>query len=114
MEELSLFIATYLFLNVISIIGVQLYLMLILIPKVYKHDNADYQRLIVFFVDIKPLPLLDSISRYVIPFYGVFMSFYLVYLLHFDDDTKRWKLSSRLKYAERKLQKFRIFKRKDT
>jgi hypothetical protein len=40
------------------------------------------------------------------------MSSYLIYLLKFDDDIKRWKLSSKFKYAERELQKFRIFKRK--
>lgn len=111
-EDLCLFIATSLALNAFAIIGVQLYLMLAVIPKAYIYDHSDYERLVVFLVDLKPLPLLDSISRYVIPFYGVFMSFYLIYLLKFDDDIKGWKLSSKFKYAERELQKFRIFKRK--
>ena len=111
-EDLYLLIALYLALNTVAIIGVQLYLMLTVIPKAYKYDHADYERLVVFLVDLKPLPLLDSISRYIIPFYGVFMSYYLIYLLNFNDDIRGWKLSSKVKYAERELQKFRIFKRK--
>lgn len=111
-EDLYLFIAISLALNAFAIIGVQLYLMLVVIPKAYTYDHSDYERLVVFLADIESLPLLDSISRYVIPFYGVFMSSYLIYLLKFDDDIKRWKLSSKFKYAERELQKLRIFKRK--
>lgn len=111
-EDLYLLIAISLALNAFAIIGVQLYLMLVVFPKAYKHNHLDYEILVVFITSLRPLPLLDSISRYVIPFYGVFMQSYLVYLLNFDNNTKGWKLSSKFKYAERELQKFRIFKRK--
>lgn len=112
-EDLYLFIALSLALNAFAIIGIQLYLMFVVIPKAYKYDHADYERLVVFLAELNPLTIFDSISRYFVPLYGVFMSSYLIYLLHLNDDTKGWKLSSKFKYAERELQKFRIFKRKN-
>lgn len=111
-KDLYLFIIIYLSINAFAIIGVQIYLMLAVIRKVYVYDNSDYERLVMFLVNIKPLPLLDSISRYIIPFYGAFMSSYLIYLLNFDNDIRGWKISSKFIYAEQELQKFRIFKRK--
>lgn len=98
--------------NAASIIFVQLYLMLFVVPALYKKNNIDYQRLVNFFIKLRPLSLADTLSRYFIPLYGLFMSFYLIYLLSTKDYVTNWSMSLRFKYAERELQKFRIFKRK--
>lgn len=99
--------------NAVSIISVQLYLMLFVVPALYKKNHMDYQRLVHFFIKLRPLSLADTLSRYFIPLYGVFMSLYLIYLLSLKDYVTNWSMSSRFKYAERELQKFRIFKRKN-
>ena len=108
------FIAICMFINALSVVFTQLYLSFFVVQKLYKTDYQDYKRLVSFFVDIefKPLSVFDSLTRYFIPLYGLFMSLYLIYFLHFYEDIKYWKMSSKFIYAERELQKFRIFKRK--
>lgn len=71
--------------NAASIIFVQLYLMLFVVPALYKKNHIDYQRLVHFFIKLRPLSLADTLSRYFIPLYGLFMSLYLIYLLSTRD-----------------------------
>jgi len=99
--------------NAVSIISVQLYLVLFVVPALYNKNRMDYHRLVHFFIKLRPLSLADTLSRYFIPLYGLFMSLYLIYLLSLKDYVTNWSMSSRFKYAEIELQKFRIFKRKN-
>lgn len=110
------FIAICMFINLLSIFITQTYISFFVVPKLYKTNYIDYERLVLFLVDteFKPLSIFDTLTRYFIPLYGLFMSLYLIYFLDFCEDIKYWQVSSKFKYAERELQKFRIFKRKDT
>ena len=58
------------------------------------------------------LPLADKLSKYLIPFYGIFMSGYLAYTFYF-----KYKDSLHPKYqfqfSEEDVNKLRIFKRKN-
>ena len=108
------YLYTYLILlalNAASIIGMSLYLMFYLIPKTYKENRSQYESLKHYMSEIKPLPKADIYARYIVPFYGMLMSFYCLYLLIFDEDLKHFTMSMKFKLVDKELNKFRIFKR---
>ena len=100
-------------LNAISIIGMSIYLIYFLVPKIYKENKQQYDMLKTYMSQLEPLQKADIYSRYLIPFYGVFMSGYCIYLIHFDDDLKHFTISARFKAIEEEVNKLRIFKRKN-
>ena len=100
-------------LNALSIIGLSTYLIYFLIPKIYKENKQQYDMLKRYMSELKHLPKADIYSRYLIPFYGIFMSGYCIYLIHFDDDLKHFTISARFQAIEEELNKLRIFKRKN-
>ena len=99
-------------LNALSIIALSTYMIYFLIPKIYKENKQQYDMLKTYMWQIEPLPKADIYSRYLIPFYGVFMSGYLVYTFYF-----KYKDSLHPKYqfqfSEEDVNKLRIFKRKN-
>ena len=98
-------------LNAVSIIGMSIYLIYFLVPKIYKENKQQYDMLKTYMSQLEPLEKADIYSRYLIPFYGVFMSGYCIYLIHFDDDLKHFTISARFQAIEEELNKLRIFKR---
>ena len=68
-------------LNAVSIIGMSIYLIYFLIQKIYKENKQQYDMLKTYMWQLEPLPKADIYSRYLIPFYGVFMSGYCIYLV---------------------------------
>lgn len=100
-------------LNAVSIIGMSIYLIYFLIPKIYKENKQQYYMLKGYMSQLEPLSKADTLSRYLIPFYGVFMSGYCIYLIHFYDDLKHFTISARFQAIEEELNKLRIFKRKN-
>ena len=108
------YLYTYLILlalNAMSIISMSAYLMYFLIPKTYKENRSQYEALKQYISELKPLQKADIYSRYLIPFYGMSMSFYCLYLLIFDEDLKQYSMSMKFKLVDKELNKFRIFKR---
>lgn len=97
--------------NALSIISMSLYLILYLIPKTYKENRSQYETLKHHMSELKPLPKADIYARYLVPFYGIFMSCYCLYLLIFDEDLKPYSMSIKFKLVDKELNKFRIFKR---
>ena len=104
---------TLLALNALSIIGLSIYLIYFMIPKIYKENKQQYDMLKRYMSQLEPLSKADTLSRYFIPFYGIFMSGYCIYLIHFDDDLKHFTMSSKFRLMDKYLNKFRIFKRKN-
>ena len=100
-------------LNALSIIGLSTYMIYFLIPKIYKENKQQYDMLKRYMSQLEPLSKADTLSRYFIPFYGIFMSGYCIYLIHFDDDLKHFTISARFQAIEEELNKLRIFKRKN-
>ena len=100
-------------LNAVSIIGMSIYLIYFLVPKIYKENKQQYDMLKRYMSQLEPLSKADTLSRYFIPFYGIFMSGYCIYLIHFDDDLKHFTISARFQAIEKELNKLRIFKRKN-
>ena len=98
-------------LNAVSIIGMSIYLIYFLIQKIYKENKQQYDMLKTYMSQLEPLPKADIYSRYLIPFYGVFMSGYCIYLIHFDNSMKHFTVSSKFRLMDKELNKFRIFKR---
>ena len=98
-------------LNASSIIGMSLYLIYFLLPKIYKENKQQYDMLKTYMSQLEPLHEADIYSRYLIPFYGIFMSGYCIYLIHFDNSMKHFTLSSKFRLMDKELNKFRIFKR---
>ena len=110
------YLYTYLILlalNAVSIIGISIYLIYFLVPKIYKENKQQYDMLKTYMSQLEPLSKADTLSRYFIPFYGIFMSGYCIYLIHFDDDLKHFTISARFQAIEEELNKLRIFKRKN-
>lgn len=104
---------TFLTFNTISILIVSTYLMYFLIPKIYKESKSEHQALKEYLASIKPLSKADIFAQHLVPFYGMFVSFYLIYLVIFDEDLKLHSISMKFKIIEQKLNKVRIFKRKE-
>ncbi len=104
---------TLLALNAVSILALSIYLIYFMIPKIYKENKQQYDMLKTYMSQLKPLSKADTLSRYIIPFYGVFMSCYCIYIIHFDDNMKHFTLSSKFRLMDKYLNKFRIFKRKN-
>ena len=98
-------------LNAVSIIGMSIYLIYFLVPKIYKENKQQCDMLKTYMSQLEPLQEADIYSRYLIPFYGVFMSGYCIYLIHFDEDLKHFTLLSKFRLMDKCLNKFRIFKR---
>ena len=98
-------------LNAVSIIGMSIYLIYFLVPKIYKENKQQYDMLKTYMSQLEPLQKADIYSRYLIPFYGVFMSGYCIYLLHFDNSMKHFTIPSKFRLMDKYLNKFRIFKR---
>ena len=100
-------------LNVLSILTLSVYLIYFLVPKIYKENKQQHDMLKEYMSQLEPLPKADIYSRYLIPFYGVFMSGYCIYLVHFDNSMKHFTISSKFRLMDKYLNKFRIFKRKN-
>ena len=100
-------------LNALSTIGLSTYLIYFLIPKIYKKNIQQYDMLKRYMSQLEPLSKADTLSRYFIPFYGIFMSGYCIYLIHFDNSMKHFTLSSKFRLMDKELNKLRIFKRKN-
>ena len=98
-------------LNALSIIGLSVYLIYFLVPKIYKENKQQHDMLKEYMSQLEPLPKADIYSRYLIPFYGVFMSGYCIYLVHLDNSMKHFTISSKFRLMDKYLNKFRIFKR---
>ena len=98
-------------LNALSIIALSTYLIYFLIPKIHRENKQQYDMLKRYMSQLEPLSKADTLSRYFIPFYGIFMSGYCIYLIHFDDRMKHFTLSSKFRLMDKELNKFRIFKR---
>ena len=97
--------------NALSIIGLSTYMIYFLIPKIYKENKQQYDMLKTYMSQLEPLSKADTLSRYFIPFYGIFMSGYCIYLIHFDNSMKHFTLLSKFRLMDKELNKFRIFKR---
>ena len=102
---------TLLALNAVSIIVMSTYLIYFLVPKIYKENKQQYDMLKTYMSQLEPLHKADIYSRYLIPLYGVFMSCYCIYLVHFDNSMKHFTISSKFRLMDKYLNKFRIFKR---
>ena len=103
----------FLALNALSIIGLLVYLIYFLIPKIYKKNKQQYDMLKRYMSQLETLSKADTLSRYFIPFYGIFMSCYCIYLIHFDNSMKHFTILSKFQAIEKELNKLRIFKRKN-
>ena len=86
---------TPLALNALSTIGLSTYLIYFLIPKIYKKNKQQYDMLKRYMSQLEPLSKADTLSRYFIPVYGIFMSCYYIYLIHFENDIKNFTISER-------------------
>ena len=65
----------------------------------------------IYLNGLEKIPRIGRYAHYLVPFYGVFMSLYLVYLYFFvHEDTIRPRY--RFQFTEEDLNKVRIFKRK--
>ena len=110
------YLYTYFFLlalNALSIIALSIYFIYFLIPKIYKENKQQYDMLKRYMSQLEQLSKTDTLSRYFIPFYGIFMSGYCIYLIHFDNSMKHFTLSSKFRLMDKELNKLRIFKRKN-
>ena len=79
--------------------------------KISNRSQNQYMSCMNYLNGLARLPLADTLSKYLVPFYGVFMSLYLVYLyffVHEDTISPRY----RFQFTEEDLNKVRIFKRK--
>ena len=106
-----LYIYFYLVLTNILVTLVAMSCLLVSYLHLKKTSPNQFKNVQTYLNRLEKISKADIYSRYLIPFYGVFMSGYCIYLLHFDNSMKHFTIPSKFRLMDKYLNKFRIFKR---
>lgn len=106
-----LYIYFYLVLTNILVTLVAMSCLLVSYLHLKKISPNQFKSVQTYLNGLEKIPKVQRFAHYLVPFYGMFMSLYLVYLyffVHKDTINKRY----RFQFTEENINKFRIFKRK--
>lgn len=106
-----LYIYFYLVLTNILVTLIAMSSLLVSYLHLKKISPNQFKNVSTYLNGLKKIPKIGRFAHYLLPFYGVFLSLYLVYLyffVHEDTISPRY----RFHFVEEDLNKVRIFKRK--
>ena len=106
-----LYIYFYLVLTNILVTLVAMSFLLVSYLHLKKTSTNQFKNVQTYLNGLEKIPKIGRLAHYLLPFYGVFLSLYLVYLyffVHEDTIIPRY----RFQFVEEDLNKVRIFKRK--